>query len=106
MTNSILKKIDGKWFFLCATGVLYLVVFFINPDLGLAMLEKVFTIFRQTLPVFVSVFILMVLTRMFFHTQRELKTVGDRSGFRGWFIAVIGGIISAGPIYMWYPVFG
>ena len=32
------------------------------------------------------------------------KYLGKTSGLKRWVIAIIGGIISTGPIYMWYPM--
>ena len=33
-----------------------------------------------------------------------VKWLGKESGIKGWLIAIIGGILSSGPIYMWYPL--
>jgi uncharacterized membrane protein YraQ (UPF0718 family) len=32
------------------------------------------------------------------------KYVGKRSGIKGWFLAISTGILSHGPIYVWYPL--
>jgi uncharacterized membrane protein YraQ (UPF0718 family) len=32
------------------------------------------------------------------------KYVGKRSGLKGWFLAISTGILSHGPIYVWYPL--
>jgi uncharacterized membrane protein YraQ (UPF0718 family) len=33
-----------------------------------------------------------------------MKFLGEKSGIKGFIFAVIGGILSLGPIYMWYPM--
>jgi len=32
------------------------------------------------------------------------KYVGKRSGVKGWILAILMGILSHGPIYVWYPL--
>ncbi|MEA2074619.1 MAG: hypothetical protein U9O85_02630 [Euryarchaeota archaeon] len=32
------------------------------------------------------------------------KYAGEGSGIKGWFLAISAGIISHGPIYIWYPL--
>jgi uncharacterized membrane protein YraQ (UPF0718 family) len=32
------------------------------------------------------------------------KFLGSESGLRGWLIAVAGGILSHGPVYIWFPL--
>lgn len=98
------ENIAGKWLYFGAMGVMYFVVSIIDPYLGIELITKVISIFGQILPVFVVVFILMVLTRIFVDPERVLESVGEGSGSRGWLIAITGGIISAGPIYIWYPL--
>jgi uncharacterized membrane protein YraQ (UPF0718 family) len=48
----------------------------------------------------------MFLTNFFFRRDSILRLLGKGSGFRGWTVAIAGGIASSGPIYMWYPLLG
>ena len=54
-------------------------------------------------PVLLIVFLVMFLTNLFFENKSISRFLGKGSGFRGWIIAIAGGIVSSGPIYMWYP---
>ena len=46
----------------------------------------------------------MVLTNLFVKPKVLMKYLGKNSGFKGWIITIIAGILSSGPIYMWYPL--
>jgi len=55
-------------------------------------------------PVLLIVFVVMFLTNLFFENKSISRFLGKGSGFRGWMVAIAGGIVSSGPIYMWYPL--
>ncbi len=61
-------------------------------------------IFYKLIPVMFLIFILLWLVNQFVSPNSVLKHLGDKSGLRGWLFALAGGIISTGPIYMWYPL--
>jgi len=45
-----------------------------------------------------------VLIDYFLHPKTVAKYAGKESGIKGWFFAISAGIISHGPIYVWYPL--
>ncbi|MEA1924805.1 MAG: permease [Candidatus Altiarchaeota archaeon] len=55
-------------------------------------------------PILLLVFGLMFLSNLFLEQDRIKKYIGGKSGLKGWFIAITGGVISTGPVYMWYPL--
>lgn len=55
-------------------------------------------------PILLIVFVVMFFTHLFFEGQRIVRLLGKGSGFRGWMVAIAGGVVSSGPIYMWYPL--
>ena len=57
-------------------------------------------------PILILIFGIMFLTNLLFEAKSIVKILGRASGFRGWILAISGGIISSGPIYMWYPLLG
>jgi len=61
-------------------------------------------IFIQILPVILIIFLLMSLTNYFLQPKILVKYIGKNSGLKGWIISIIAGILSTGPIYMWYPL--
>ncbi|KAF5428632.1 putative membrane protein YraQ, UPF0718 family [Candidatus Methanophagaceae archaeon] len=46
----------------------------------------------------------MALLDYFLHPKTVSKYVGRGSGIKGWFLAIFTGILSHGPIYVWYPL--
>ncbi|MCD6575696.1 MAG: hypothetical protein J7K73_00885 [Nanoarchaeota archaeon] len=92
------------WYFLAAVIVMYIVSFFINKDVVISGLKYAVGIFEKVIPIFVLVYILLVLINYFIRPQQLAKHLGEGSGIKGWIIAVVAGILSSGPIYMWYPL--
>lgn len=104
MINRILEKISGKWIFLIAVIVLYLILSLVNFNLARDSIVEFFYLLRKIIPVFVLVFILMFLPRLFFDSKKIVKLIGRDAGIKGWLISITGGILSTGPVYMWYPL--
>lgn len=104
MINSMLEKIEGKWIFLIIIFTTYISIGLFSFDL----LSKIFIVFGnlllQLLPVLLFVFFLMFLSNLLFDANKVSKYIGHDSGIKGWFITIFAGILSSGPIYMWYPV--
>lgn len=46
----------------------------------------------------------MVLIDYFIKPRILVKYTGKNAGLKGWVISIISGIISTGPIYIWYPM--
>jgi uncharacterized membrane protein YraQ (UPF0718 family) len=46
----------------------------------------------------------MGIVNYFFKKKGVAKYLGKESGIKGWFIAAFAGILSHGPIYVWYPL--
>jgi uncharacterized membrane protein YraQ (UPF0718 family) len=46
----------------------------------------------------------MVITNYWINPIMVRKYLSKSSGIKRWLIAIVGGIISTGPIYMWYPM--
>lgn len=102
--KKILKKITGNWIFLFMVLFLYMIVGFFNfPILEVAFWEF-YSVFLSVLPTLALVFVLMLLSHLLFKPKKVSVLLGDNSGFKGWLISIIGGILSSGPIYMWYPL--
>ena len=104
MINRILEKISGKWIFFIAVITLYLILFFVNFNLASQAFFEFLYLFQKIIPVFVLVFVFMFFLDIFFDPKKIVKFVGKSAGLKGWLISIIGGILSTGPIYMWYPL--
>lgn len=58
----------------------------------------------RILPVLAAVYILMFLFDLLVKPKSVVRYLGKESGIKGYLIAIIGGILSAGPIYVWYSL--
>ncbi len=97
------KKLSGSWYYLLLTLVAYSVLFIFDKSLfwqGIAFFGE---IVLRVAPLFVLVFVLMTFTNYFFNQKRAIKYLTGK-GSKKWLLAVVGGILSSGPIYMWYPL--
>lgn len=98
-----LRKINGLWYFLIAVVVVYVILAFINFNLFSSSLHFFFNLIIKIIPVFIIIFILMSITN-YFITPKLVTKYFKESGIKKWIFVTVGGILSTGPIYMWYPL--
>ena len=97
------KSRAGLYFFTTVVAVYVLIAFF-RPEATLDSLLFSLEIFKKIIPVFGLVFLIMFITNYFVTPDIIAKYLSKSSGSKKWAIAIGGGIISSGPIYMWYPM--
>lgn len=108
--NKKIKSKKGKksskkgWLFLLIAVIVYIVVALINKTIAQNSLFTFVKILVRVTPVLVVVFGLMVISHLILSPKRVMKYLGSTAGVKGWLISIGGGIISTGPIYMWYPL--
>ncbi len=90
--------------FLGLSILLYLLVLIINKELAVDSFFSFLKLLKRLLPVMFLVFLLIFLTNLLLKPGKISKHLGETSGIKGFALAIIGGILSTGPIYMWYPV--
>jgi uncharacterized membrane protein YraQ (UPF0718 family) len=89
---------------LLGTGLLYLVVFALDPGLARAAVGKSLDILGQIAPVLVLVTGLVGVSKYRLSPAAVAHHVGAESGARGYLVAAAGGIASHGPVYAWYAL--
>ncbi len=96
-------KRTNSWYFLLIMILLYAVVFFVSPS----FFTSSFNFFTKTalkiIPVFIFVFLLMVLVNRYVDNSFILKRLRGNK-IKSWFFIILSGILSTGPMYMWYPL--
>ncbi len=97
------KKRSG-FVMLSVVGCMYLLTFYFNPQAGQDALLAAFEILKMIIPILLVVFFLMALLHTFVDSKSISRHIGEQSGVRGWVIALVGGILSHGPAYVWYPM--
>lgn len=98
------ERSHAGWYFLLIVVVIYVVTGLLKAEVILPSLGFSLRIVKNILPVFVVILALMVAFNYFITPHSVRQYLGRSSGLKRWFIAVAGGIISTGPIYMWYPM--
>ncbi len=102
--KKIILKIGYNWLFLTLIVFLYLILSISNPTLTIASFDKFTALFLNIVPILVIVFAFLFAINLFLKNEIIIKYLGKESGIKGWLIAIGGGLISHGPIYMWYPL--
>ncbi len=96
-------QIGNAWKFLIIVLIIYSVLFFMDFELFELSLIFFFGILKKIIPIFALVFVLMSITNYFVTPQFVLKHMKGR-GIKKWVFVVVGGILSTGAVYMWYPL--
>ncbi len=90
--------------FLLLVIVAFAVLAFWESALAAAALEKSLDILRVLLPVFVIVILLMGVIGYLSQGRANPERLARLRGVRGWFWALLIGLLSHGPMYAWYPL--
>lgn len=97
------KKISWDKYFLMVVGLLYVLLFLFNSELFQESIMFSREMLIKILPSFVFVFFLMFVINLFVNRKLVLKYLGKK-GWVKWLFAIVGGVVSTGPIYAWYPL--
>ena len=90
--------------FLLVVMYLYALAFLVDAELALNALAFTTRLLYRLLPVLLLVFVLIFVSNLLVKPDWVRANVGRDSGLRGWTVAVVGGILSVGPIYVWYAL--
>jgi len=95
-------KITTEWKFLIIILSAYFLLFFFSNNIFIESFNFFTNITLKMLPAFLLVFVFMFVTNLFV-TKDLIKRIFQK-GVHGWLFAIIGGILSMGPVYAWYPL--
>lgn len=98
------RQSRGGWWFLLAVIVLHLAVRLIDPRLSEQSLDYFVQVLIRLLPAFGLMFLLLCLFNLFAKPKQIKLWLGELSGPRGWVFAILGGVVSMGSMYLWYPL--
>jgi len=102
----IIEKMGASGIFLILVLTVYVIVGMIDPKFVWDAVPVLGRLILRVLPILLLVFGIMFFTNLFFEAKGIVRFLGTGSGLRGWAFAISGGIVSSGPIYMWYPLLG
>jgi len=98
------KNLYHGFSFLVVVIILYVVLSFFDSENIYRSLYASLQIIIQILPVLILVILLMGAVNYFLKPKIVSKHLGKESGVKGWLLAISIGILSHGPIYVWYPL--
>lgn len=104
---STIKKTVFKFsplFFPCSIALVYGILFFSHPDKAIKALASSMKLLQTLLIPLALVFLVIFLMNLFLNPAYVVRFLGRRSGLKGLTLSALAGIISAGPIYAWYPL--
>lgn len=105
-TKKSKKRISGGLLFLLVMIALYVFAFITAPDSAVKALDFAKGLGYQLLPILALVLLLLFLSNLLIRPDWVIKHLGKESGLKGWILAVVGGILSVGPVYVWYALLG
>ncbi len=100
----IKKKGRGVYIFWSVVLIIYLLVFLVDGSLAMRSLQETGMTLLKILPIFVLIFIIMVLSNLFLTPELVKKHFGKEAGLKGWIYSLLFGILVAGPPYALYPM--
>ena len=92
--------------FMLAILALYGLVSMLDETLARDALGLTAKLFSRLAPVLLLVFALSFVSNLLIRPEWVRAHVGRHSGARGWGVALLGGILSLGPVYPWYALLG
>jgi len=84
--------------------VIYGVLFVLTPEQALAALKSSGKVCLTILPSLALVFVVMLSLNLFIKPAQIVHLLGSGANIKGILLSVAAGIISMGPIYVWYPL--
>ncbi|KPK73115.1 hypothetical protein AMJ87_02670 [candidate division WOR_3 bacterium SM23_60] len=97
------KRRNISWFFVAAVIFIYVVIACVDLSLFSKSVVLFSNLIIKIIPIFIIIYVLMTVTHYFITPDFVTKHFIE-SGMRKWIFIIIGGILSTGPIYMWYPL--
>jgi uncharacterized membrane protein YraQ (UPF0718 family) len=84
--------------------VIYGILYGVLPDKTWLALRSSGVVFLRLLLPLGLVFVVIVAFNLLLKPAQIVRFLGKRAGIKGIILSMVGGIISAGPIYVWYPL--
>ncbi len=90
--------------FLLFVVLLYLILFFVDKNKTIESLYRLVKNTWSVLPVFLLVIFLTAVINYYFGKEKIARMLQTASSFKMYLISLLAGIISHGPVFVWYPL--
>lgn len=106
MKNNKGKKTQKRagWIMLFIVLNLYTISAIYNISTTYDALLSSFNVLKVIIPILLIIIFLMAFLNSFIDPKMISKHLGQDAGIKGWLIALISGVLSHGPGYVWYPM--
>jgi len=94
----------GGLLFLGLVCLAYGVTGLVEPGLVRQALASFGRMLREVTLVLILIFVLTFFVERYLTAERTRTWLGRDSGLRGWLLALLAGVLSAGPVYTWYAL--
>ncbi len=91
-------------FFLPLVIAVYGVLFLTRPATARAALLKSGTILLKIIPILMVIILFTAAINYFLQPRRIVRHLGRESGMKAWVLSLFAGLISHGPMYIWFPL--
>lgn len=96
----------GGWIFLSLVVICYGLFGLMEAEATIQAWQLFKNVMGRVLPVLGLVFILLFIANLLLEPKWINQYLGTSAGLKGWVASVFAGILSVGPIYVWYTVLG
>ncbi|MEN8191046.1 MAG: permease [Thermodesulfobacteriota bacterium] len=90
--------------FLVLVAILYGVLLFFDSGAVFISLRKAAAVLFRIVPILALVICFTGLLNYFLRPKQIVHHLGGESGARGWLWSMAAGVVSHGPMYVWYPL--
>ncbi|MCD4760216.1 hypothetical protein K8R33_05020 [archaeon] len=101
---NIKEKLGGERIFLMIAILIFLITILLKTDILIPSINYFYQIIKKIIPILIIVFVLMVISNYFINPTKLSTFFSKKKNIKAWITTVFAGIISTGPIYMWYPL--
>ena len=98
------QRTRRAWLFPIGVTGLYGALYLFFPDRILSALEAGAKVALSLVVPLALVFAILLLVNLFVRPSRVAGLLGKRAGAKGMILPLVAGILSAGPIFAWYPL--
>jgi uncharacterized membrane protein YraQ (UPF0718 family) len=102
-TQQVNTKFQGVKFLIFVIA-LFIILFFIDENQTLKSIHLFIKNTLSVMPIFILVIILTAIFNYYFPKQKIAKLLEHQSKWRTYLASLIAGIISHGPIFVWFPL--
>lgn len=100
-----MMKVEFKGIkFLFFVIIIYILIFFFDGQNSIFALTESIEVLLKLLPIFVMIIFITTMINYFVKPKMMMKYFSKESGIKAWAYSIVGGIVSPGPMYVWYPI--